>query len=387
MTLQPSSASVTRLKHIRQNVELAKLVRTMVWDITFGRVGARVRDWHEWESHCKSQAQATDPVQSTLYRELAASRRHWEAYLSRLADEKKAEEEFGELFGEIRGTGFELPNLQKIHMVKGAWQTSNQDSRTIAEHATIPVTVPLSAWKGDSFSSGWSGNFYTKMIVAIALNVKSWQFDGFFVEDKDLLLPTGFPCPSEKTTSSFSMTIRPGVRDASQNLHRAWPPQFLVRWRCLESIHIDLGGRMVGANNLTASMRTIQDTFEVCRNTNNSEILASWPKLRKLSLGRFDSTPSALLSLISRHRSTLRDLRLHAIWLQAEGSASSTEYSWRELFKNIGSITDLENIKLTGEFRDTSTRNDVWDFDNKDLAMAMATWMIDGGDCPLANED
>jgi hypothetical protein len=358
----------------------------MVWDITFGRVGNRVRDWHEWESHCESQAQATDPVQSILYRELAASRRHWEAYLSRLADEKNAEKEFGDLFTEMRNSGFNLPNLQKIHMVKGACQTSNQDSRTMAEHATIPVTVPLDAWKGDSLSSGWSRNFYTRNVAAVAMNVKSWQFDGFFVGDKDLL-PTAFLCRGEDNKSSFSMTIRPDVQDASQGLHRPWPPQFLVRWRYLQSIHIDLGGRMVGANNLTTSMRTIQDTFEVSRNTDVSEILVSWPRLRRLSLGRFDSTPSALLSLISRHRSTLRDLRLHAIWLQAEGSASSTEYSWRELFKIIGSTTSLENMKLTGEFRDTSTRNEVWDFDNKDLARAMATWMIDGGDCPLANDD
>jgi hypothetical protein len=86
IVLRSTLASVASFKNILQHEQLSKSVQTLLWDATSWRVGNSVRDWHEWTRHCESRAEIVDPDQALLYRELAAGRQYWEAYLRRRED-------------------------------------------------------------------------------------------------------------------------------------------------------------------------------------------------------------------------------------------------------------------------------------------------------------
>ncbi|KAJ4983911.1 hypothetical protein SVAN01_10597 [Stagonosporopsis vannaccii] len=138
-------------------------------------------------------------------------------------------------------------------------------------------------------------------------------------------------------------------------------------------------------------MRTIQDTFGTERSTAEAipspNVLVTWPKLRKLSLDCFDSSPRALISLVIRHSSTLQDLRLRAIWLDdTEDTGPTEKHTWREILSVIGASTSLANVNLSGHMRNIQHEDDVWDFDDGEFAHAVANWIISGGKCPLVEE-
>lgn len=384
---RPSTASIERLDNIRRNAVLAALVSTLSVDTTLWRVGADVRDWHEWTSHCKSRANSADAAKVILYKELAASRQHWEAYLSRRDDERDAWKKIAKWKSESLTFHCMLPNLRKIHVVKDNHQASTHHNRARAEYAMIPVSVALDAWKGDSFSK--SDDHYHKIMDLTALNAKRWQFDGFTVSDMHMLSLSLYQASRgtyEEDHKSVSMTIHLGVQKAARSprnpqfFRKDWFPQFLNRWRNLENVDIDLGSQHRSQIS-SACIQTVHDAFEISGTAYLSGACVTWPRLRKLSLSHFDTTPGALLSFIGRHSSTLRDLELHDLWLRPEGSDFVTSHTWREIFQIIESTAQLASLKLTGKFRDINM--EVWDFEDADLATRVGTWVTNGGECPL----
>ncbi|KAF2626208.1 hypothetical protein BU25DRAFT_412043 [Macroventuria anomochaeta] len=257
------------------------------------------------------------------------------------------------------------------------------------EHATLPVTVPLSTWRGDSFSRSFPSSLSVAIFDATA-SAKKWRIDGLTIQELDMLAFSTRDLGADSDNNLTSITIRLSARDKESypNVPRAWLALFLSRWYGLESICLEFRSRVLRENGLTTSIRKIQDTFEVSKDPLwpcRPEGPVTWTKLRKLSLCHFDSTPKALLSLITRHSSTLRDLRLNAIWLDGEGSVLSAEYSWREIFRSIRATTSLEKVALSGVFRNNSHEDDVWDFNNEGLAKVVASWITNGAECPLTD--
>ena len=377
--LRNTCASVSGFNHIRQNKQLSKLVRTVIWDTHSWRVGVDVRDWHEWTRHCESGAESATPDQRALYKELAVSRQHWEAYLSRLEEEKEALQVIKAFsFGPPR-TGLQLCNLRTIHVVSGTYQLNKWHVSKTEEHAMLPVTIPLSTWRGDSFSQSLP-SILISAIPAAAASAEEWQIDGLTMKELGLL---SISSRNYSTNSKLaSIIIRLDAGPNYLGVKQAWLASFLGQWRNLESVHLDLGIRT------DFPIQSIEDTFEGTNHLNLSHDLAGpqlWPKLRKLSLWHLYSSPKALLSLISRHSSTLRDLRLHAIWLDGGGLELGTQKFWRGILEVIGATTSLEKMALSGVFRNNNCRSDMWDFDDEHLAMVAAHWTINGGKCPLLN--
>jgi hypothetical protein len=298
-------------------------------------------------------------------------------YLSRLEDEKEAIKEVENGFGV--DLLHRLHNLQKIIIVKGAYQLINRRIFGAGEYGSIPVTAPLSSWKGDSLSLSSRNHAYRSVLYATS--AQKWRFDGIAGKELDLLLSAA---PRHLT----SVRITLGEREVSHfSIDTDLLATYISRLYNLESLHLDLRGRVFHEVSMTRAVRTIQDTFET------SKMTTSYPKgpftlrkLRKLSLRYFDSTTRALLSLVARHSATLRDLRLHSISLCAE-TLELTPLPWPEIFKTIGATTNLEKVVLSGEFLGQSSSSGKWDLDDEPLASAVAAWIMNGGECPLTKEN
>lgn len=381
LILRATLANVSGFNHIRQNERLSKLVRTLIWDTNALRVGPNVRDWHEWTRHCEARAEKVAPDQAVLYKELAAGRQLWVAYLSRLQEEKKALQKIKALFYRQPYPGLELPNLQVIHVVRGAYQVKNWQVCKTRELDMLPVTTPLSTWRGDSLSQSCPVDLSTCIAMA-APKARKLRIDGLMRTELNLVSISSQHVNEKSKLTSISIRLSNRHPMSSLELMKDWLAPFLAQWCYLESIYLDLG-------HLAGPIQTIDDTFEVPYNPDfprYTEGPVTWPALRKLSLCHFYSSPKALLSLVNRHCSTLRDLRLHAMQLIPIELEISTQHSWRDIFQVISVTTNLENVVLSGVFRNSDDEDDVWDFDDEHLAGDVAKWIINGGDWLLENK-
>lgn len=389
ITFQRTLASASRLKHFIENEHLSKLVRTVIWDTNLWRVGNDVRDWHEWTRYCDLKAEHNTPFPSALYKELAASRQHWEAYLTRLEKELEIVQQFKSLLMNPSYVGLGLPNLHKIHVIRGAYQLDNRHVRRIVGHPMLPVGIVLKSWKGDRVSSCLDA-VSRALIFNGAVVAKEMYLDGLPIQTLNR------HSVGSRYSNLTTIKIRRDITkdEVTSDTQRHWLPTFLGRWHNLENLSLDLRDRTIRPNHIPPevprSVRTIQDTFEIARKMTGSGLEGPviWPKLRRLSLRHFDTTSDALLSLVTRHSSTLRDLGLHDIWLCAEGPDLVTQQSWREVFHDISSATNLDNISVSGMFRyNDGTKRTRLNFDEESRANATTSWIIQGRDCPLADEE
>ncbi|KAH6633314.1 hypothetical protein C7974DRAFT_169278 [Boeremia exigua] len=377
IVLQSTVASVSALKHILQNKQLSNLVRTLIWDINTYRIGTDVRDWHEWTGYCESRAEHVDSDQAALYMELAASRQHWESYLSRVDEERAVTREIQLL----TRNKLRLPNLQATCIVKGAYQLDDRHvSRSQAQAMRLPVTRPLEKWRGDTLTHSVTSACLSISDPVISNTTKCRIF-GFTLRKYSETNVASHEQEEKTRVTSLKIKLR-----ASE--HYRYPPRkfqvhafstYLVRRPNLESLRLDLHSRI---DTTDSAQTAIQDIFEPTDTSVSPEhhTLATWPKLRKLSLNHFDSSPRALVSLVTRHSSTLRDLRLKAIWLDnREEEENPVHQTWVEVFRSIGTMTKLDKVVLSGAFRNTSHEDDVWDFDDEKLQSAVADWICDLG--------
>jgi hypothetical protein len=119
----------------------------------------------------------------------------------------------------------------------------------------------------------------------------------------------------------------------------------------------------------------------------------TWPKLRKLSLCRFYATPDTLVSLLDRHCSTLKDLRLHDIHWEVDGSVTlekgldvSSRFvrycAWPQVLQKVAECLSLEHATVSGMLGEIGWFGWRLD-DDEELAAAISNYLICGGQCPL----
>lgn len=363
--------------------------------MTAWRIGPDVRDWHEWARHCETQTKKVDPGQAALYMELAASRQYWEGYLTRLEEEKVAVQAIHATALSANGlTRFELPHLQRVYVLKGTtYQLINGRVCLSHNQATVPVTRPLSKWRGDTFRYSIAPSL-REALKAVASKVSRLRFDGLSIQNHiTLVSDTAGITGHHEITKLVSLRIRCGL---SRSWRLAAERPYLLCGHLnlspdLETLHIDLLHRYRDYESAPmCSIRTVQDTFgmEIGRAVTGAmpipDLVLTWPKLRKLSLGYFDSSPRALISLVTRHSSTLRDLRLDSIWLDDKGDSGAEKNTWCDIFGIIRTSTALENLALSGRMCNIQHENDAWDFDDEVSARAVANWIVSGGECPWA---
>lgn len=395
VVLRMSLPSWTALKRIHQHKQLCKLVRTLVIDVTLWRIGRNVRDWHEWTRHCESQAnrytlEGNDPAQAALYQELAQDRHLWEAYISRLEEERA-------MFKEFSIFGIKLPNVQKVQIVRGAVQVEDRHLRRLPLDAKLPIIAPLNAWRGDSFSACDDINKLVPQSYqpSAATKVTKWRFDGLegtnFLEHCREVLTANSSVTSVKIRNLhiFNSTDHTG--------HSYRFRKYLPSWHNVESLdlHIQIP---VGDHPIVERPDVKQYLGQLSPNPNQHfkppTTPLTWQRLRKLSLSHFQSLPEELVALVDRHSSTLRDLRLHAVAFRGSRRIGVPDpWSLRETFQRLGESANLGSLKLSGLFHYCLYRrgygmgcpvhlHDQWDFDTGGLGNHVAAWIMEGCQSP-----
>jgi hypothetical protein len=381
IVLRTSPTSWTACKSINEHAQLSRVVRTLIIDVALFRIGNSVRDWHEWTRYCQSQADHytlvnIDATQAALYKQLAGSRHLWEAYLSRLEEEKAA-------IKEIAIGNIQFPNLRKFQLARGVFQGENRNGYQLRQRGEQPITAPLSEWRGDGFScaSNLSMLCRTGHQPIFGANITKWRLDGLREADFCWRQMTG--SIMNPGVISFKMRNILPARIRSRFLQDL--RERVCRWRDLECLDLHFHERISATNATPKSPPNLEDCFGVCElssvDRDSPESPLTWQRLRKLSLAHLSSTPEALISLVSRHSSTLRDLRLHALYISRsspEGKEASIQSSWQEVFRGIGASTTLEKLKLSGLFRNLGILNDDWNFCVGEFGDRVAAWIMRG---------
>lgn len=154
---------------------------------------------------------------------------------------------------------------------------------------------------------------------------------------------------------------------------------FPARLTHLESFSLELGGFL--EDNVDGSNES--GRVALSPNTHLCITQCTWPRLRKLSVRHLNVTPEAMLRLLERHSSTLRDLRLHNIQLEEVTSANLSTRSWPEVLQSISKILDLSRATLPGWLGGTRSTTHWLFADNIQLGQSAGQHIVQGGTCPL----
>ena len=228
------------------------------------------------------------------------------------------------------------------------------------------LRVDALCWTAFQFPVPSVGLLYWLTSLQIRLTVR---FDGLTGHDDD-----------------FETTYAPV--GAQQGLAKGHLRAFLMELPNLESLRLDLEDHLELSYHRWAAPCTLNDVF-------SADYV--WPRLRKLTLRYFDATSQGLCSLLTRHSSTLKDLRLHNVLLERNPALDFPLSAWLEVFGTIRETLHLEHAALSGwlgtedqmeQWAHSSYDNiDVWDLDaDPELAAATARYLVHGGECPL-NKD
>ena len=345
-----------------------------------------MRTWHEWTRHCESRAEIVAPDQALMYRELAAGRQYWEAYLNQREEEITADWDLTFLtrLDEPFIWTSRLPNLQTIHVslnnscpLQESFACLSGDHSHLCSSSDdqwIPVVRPLGKWRGDRLEL--PARFPLCVIRAVSQVPKCRLYGS----DKNLIYFHQYrdrPLPTLTSLKVRYCVGTPMLRDLSA--HRM---ANLSSYPSLESLSLSFHGR--GRKDAISWVK-VQDVFAHPDYPRHPPKFI-WHKLRKLSLSHLDTSPRPLLALVARHSSTLRYLRLQAMCLgpdYTEISKPDVRHTWRYVFSRIGSTTSLDKVRLAGEFGNKIRQHDIWDFDQGNLATIVAEWIIRGGECPI----
>lgn len=385
IVVRPTLLSVAALKQITQDDKLAQCVQALIWDLTYWRVGNSVRDWHEWAAYFEDKAQNADPDQASLYKELAASREYWEAYLLRREDDRAASRELQELSFRCE-VATSLPNLRTVHVFRGAHRIENRRVHRPLKKLP-PPSRPLDKWRGDAIPSTpqiatepWKHDY----IHATSVGTKLRMY-GFSLEDLQWLgSPEWENVNCEDITSlKVKADIAPVPYFRDLDFHR-----FLRRFPYLESLTLNPNECGVNAHgrNLPWSVQSIfKSQLEPAYDWEHRAL--RWKTLRKLSLAYFTTNTEALLALVVRHSSTLRDLRLQAMYLDHFGGSwefgLGLQGTWHEIFSTMTTTMKLERVVFSGIFQNANREDDFWDFDRGSLSALLSACIINGGEIPI----
>ncbi|KAG9189118.1 hypothetical protein G6011_05986 [Alternaria panax] len=390
-----STASIDRLKELSANERLRRHVKTIFWDTNLWSLN-NVRDFHEWERYFAHRAEIdrmhnadfdSRHLYTSGYTQLSQNRREWEAYLDRVTDEKKARKALERL--QVLGC---FQNLRSIHIVHGALLPAHRGLQKVAELFLGALPAPAVLRRGLELE-GFNGSPGVEAFLTIQQYCKSFlkkfRLNAVHPCCFSLLEPGAFDNLSSLNIKLSPWTCRnnPSTRSSTIQLMNDLK-MFLVRSKQLESLRIDLNR----GNATTRGHRAVLSVRQVFGDEH------TWPKLRKLSLRNFFTTPESLLLLLSRHSSTLKDLRLHSIgW---EKSLSGTPKArpdrslrpvrspvWPQVLQKMSELLCLEHVTVSGMV-DEIRFVFGWRLNKNDgLAAAITDYLITGRQCPLIAED
>jgi len=386
-----STASVDRLQKLSANDRLRRCVKTIFWDDNLWHI-YRVEGMHEWKMywdftagrhlprHRRSDSQELD---KPLYAQLAEDRREWEAYGDKVKDERIARQTMSQF--EALGN---FQNLRSIHMVNGQLSQAHRGVRKVA-HAlprALPVSPVLRRGEGINF-------FYALPGVEAFRTVQQYCKPSLRKLKLDRVQPQAFTSwePGElHCLTSLDITIF-GFSGDWRFQSTKWTLELLMEnlemfIACLPELESLKLGLENGQAETTAPLASIRHVFAA---------ETTWPKLRKLSLSGFSATPETLVSLLSRHSSTLKDLRLCDISWKAGPNDTAEEKpkvplrsiqhcAWPGVLQEIAECLSLKRATVSGTLGENG---DVlgWRLDKKDdgLAADVESYLVSGGQCPL----
>ncbi|CAO2655531.1 Nn.00g043340.m01.CDS01 [Neocucurbitaria sp. VM-36] len=407
ITFHYSSTSLARLTAIKHSEHLQKNVRVLDWDTNLWRV-SEVRDLHEWgEYFSKKGHYFKTRYTVSLYEdyhadklmELSGEREQWEEYLDKVKDEKGVRLHYS--FHELL-VGFH--NLRKIRIVNGALDLDHRGVKKLGDIILIPGWKPAILARGECLHmDSPRGAVLTRpgvhafqaLQTLSGLGLKKLRLDALCYQAFSLST-TSMGILHTLTSLHLRLTVQSdqgGLARDYNSTHDTYKARvcikkgnfanFIVGLPHLESLRLDLEGRfgddgyrysdeILQCEGMAPS--TVDDIFPLDH---------TWSKLRKLSLRYFDTTPDALLSLLGRHSSTLEDIRLHSIRLEADESQGKPRMCWPKVLRTISETLHLERATLSGRL-ESQDNEDKWNLHvNKGLAIAAAAYLVEGGESPL----
>jgi hypothetical protein len=405
-----SSASMARNDAVKACEHLNKHVNTLIWDTNMWGI-PNVRDYHEWVAYFRQKAH----LQITQYMavklapdqllELANSNSEWKHYLDCVEDERAAKKysNLHRFFG-----GFK--SLYKLRILNGRLATMPHgiEKTYLYPHAPEP-DGPVAYYRGESLHNGdaysnqrpgsWACASF-RIIRSIAWHLTKLRMDAVhwraFDEAFDnvpslrqlLSLHLTFSFEAEQCGAVQNRRIENTFSDARAVFRRHHLMDFLVSLPKLQSLklHFRRGSQRSGECFQRAAS-TVSDLF--------SEHY-TWPNLQKLSLNDVDSTRDAFLSLLERHRSSLKDLHLHNIWFEPDDSEDDMSQvaftvGLPEVVVKMHDILDLDRARWTGFLRHTTdatyeievVNNIGWNLFDDRIVPSVAEYLVKGGNCPL----
>jgi hypothetical protein len=403
-----SSASMARAEAINACEHLHKHVNTLVWDTNMWSI-PNVRDYHEWVRYFKEKAALRilrnwdwmlEPDQML---EIAHSHSEWEHYLDCVQDETAAKHwrHLEAFFG-----GFK--SLYKLRVLNGAITTTS-----CGIHKTdvyVPKSeAPLAYYRGESLYNhdaislqrpgAWAFSVFERF-ESIAWRLTKLRMDGVHWEVFSITSRAIGKVPSLEQVLSFHLKItfenEPIRYCHGQNVDYPIAAarfafdqhlmEFLVKLPKLQSLKLEL------ARSTYLCKKTLDLAPAVLHDIFSEDHI--WTDLRKLSLSDIDTTCEALLSLLERHRSTLKILKLHNIWFERHDSdplASQAELILElpQLVVRMKEVLDFEKAKWSGwlgltlDSAGDEIENVGWNLEDDVNVPSVAEYLVKGGVCPL----
>lgn len=388
-----STASFDRLKRLGWNPRLRGQVKTIFWDVNLWSL-SRIRDFHGWERYF-THGEQLDRMRNadfdpSGYTQLSQNRREWEAYLDRIADERKARIDQESLQVLER-----FYNLHSIHIVNGDLFLAHRGLQKVADDFPNASPEPVVFRRGlETYSLRnvpgldtirFPHQYCRSSLKELTLNTVHlrclWHAESVKFDNLSSLDITIFPrtfCGYYNNPHLVPLMIG-GLRG------------FLARHTQLGHLRIDLNLEEAGPDSHVVIL-SIDQVFHSKH---------TWSKLRKILLCHSSATPDTLLSFLSRHSSTLRDLGLHEISLTVDNgdrsgepkqkyasSASVRHCAWPRVLQEMRKSLRLDHATVTGKLGENRHMRG-WRLHEKDdeLAAAVSDYLVNGGQCPLTADN
>jgi hypothetical protein len=409
-----STASIHRLEELSASERLRACVKTIFWDVNIWKI-PRVRDLNEWHRYftmkaafCRSLqlrnlVSIYDVIDASGYDELAENRTEWEEYLDKMEDEKRARKASKQLHALGR-----FQNLQSVRIVNGELCPAHRGLKKVADRFSSAPPAPAILRRGEEgLTESHRHDRHTQPGIEAFQTIQRYCNSSLRKLKFDSIHPQALTALSSRNFESLtSLDVKITEWLTGFHLGSEQPTSlqmqalrgFLARTTQLECLR-------VGAN---SNMQVIGDLSRV-QHVFGSEF--TWSKLRKLSLCQFTATPDALLSLVERHNSTLKDLRLRDISWQTDEEANVPEEeleadspstppypspaSWRSIqhcawprvLRKMSMDLSLDRATISGMLGEGGTVLG-WQLDkNQKLAAAVSGYLISGGQCPLTADN
>jgi hypothetical protein len=410
-----SSTSMARVDAIKACEHLNKHVNTLLWDTNMWCI-PNVRDYHEWVAYFERKADLQDRQYAAVklkpeqLLELANSHAEWVRYLDCVQDERAAKRysNLHRFFG-----GFK--NLYKLRILNGELKARPAGVEKTWLYVYAPETGgSVAYYRGESLHNGdadphqrpgsWACAIFRSIgsiawnLTKLRMDVVHWNtFDEAFGDTPSLQqllslhMRIGFE--AEQCGAVRNREIYHIFGDAQVVFYQHHLMNFLIGLPKLQSLKLNFRrGFERSGESFCCAASTISDLFSEHH---------IWPDLRKLSLKDIDSTFDAFLSLLERHRSTLKSLNLHNIWFEpheSEDVISQNAFTAKlpDLVVRMHNILDLERARWTGylgrteddEGYEVYVVDDIgWNLFDDRIVPSVAEYIVKGGVCPLTENN